>query len=38
MKKENHSVQTFDNVDEAMKQYFYLTQKTLSSFTRAKVK
>ena len=24
MKKENHAVQTFDNIDEAMKQYFYI--------------
>ena len=27
MKEENHSVQTFDDIDKAMKEYFYITQK-----------
>ena len=29
LQKEHHSVQTFNDVDQAMKQYFYLTGKKL---------
>ncbi len=29
MKKEHHAEQTFDNVDTAMKQYYYITGKEL---------
>ena len=29
IKKEHHAVQTFEDVDQAMKQYYYLTGKTL---------
>ena len=29
MKKENHAEQTFDDVDTAMKQYYYITGKNL---------
>ena len=29
MKKEHHAVQTFDDVDQAMKQYYYITGKQL---------
>ena len=29
MKKEHHAEQTFDNVDQAMKQYYYITRKDL---------
>ena len=29
MKKEHHAVQTFDDVDQAMKQYYYITGKKL---------
>ena len=30
LKKEHHAVQTFDNVDQAMKQYYYIIDKDLS--------
>ena len=30
MQKEHHPVQTFDDVDQAMKQYYYITGKYLS--------
>ena len=33
MKKENHSVQTFDGVYEEMKQYFCITHTKKSSLT-----
>ena len=29
MQKEHHAEQTFDNVDQAMKQYYYITGKQL---------
>ena len=29
IKKEHHAVQTFDDVDQAMKQYYYITGKSL---------
>ena len=29
MQKEHHAEQTFDNVDQAMKQYYYITGKIL---------
>ena len=29
MQKEHHAVQTFDDVDQAMKQYYYITGKSL---------
>ena len=29
IKKEHHAVQTFEDVDQAMKQYYYLTGKSL---------
>ena len=29
MKKEHHAEQTFDDVDQAMKQYYYITGKKL---------
>lgn len=29
LKKEHHAVQTFDDVDQAMKQYYYVTNKDL---------
>ena len=29
LQKEHHAVQTFDDVDQAMKQYFYITAKQL---------
>ena len=29
MQKEHHGVQTFDDVDQAMKQYYYITDKSL---------
>ena len=28
MQKEHHAVQTFDDVDQAMKQYYYITGKS----------
>ena len=29
MQKDHHAVQTFDDVDQAMKQYYYITGKSL---------
>ena len=29
MKKEHHAVQTFDSIDQAMKEYYYVTHKQL---------
>ena len=31
MHKEHHAVQTFEDVDQAMKQYYYITGKQLDS-------
>ena len=31
IKKEHHAVQTFDDVDQAMKQYHYITGKSLAT-------
>ena len=31
IKKEHHAVQTFDDLDQAMKQYYYITGKSLDS-------
>ena len=31
IQKEHHAAQTFDDVDQAMKQYYYITGKPLSS-------
>ena len=32
MQKEHHAEQTFDNVDQAMEQYYYITGKQLDPF------
>ena len=29
MQKEDHAVRTFDDIDQAMKQYYYITGKSL---------